>query len=550
MRIFAFSDWRVQSLDKLVELVNQHKPDAILYAGDDLDRFVPEVNNILLKTTNHIISLTYPKYKAVSREDNRALSQKVKRLLPKLDLSFNNGLYELNRPFYLVNGNDDYSTTVDGYYFVRLNEGRYVCGDKVYRVAEDKYNKVTLLEHSPFLPEIYDLLDDEISMDSGIYAPISPSFGEFTIAKESESISVIGVECRYGLQSEIVSTPKKYADIYLSHLPPLGCLDLSSRFGVDHIGSKKLLVAIKRYTPKLVVCGHSHMWGGNIAKIGDTTVLNISSHDDREAIGNYALIDTSDWSIDMKATERSQIHAIPGMRTLKRRCMDLRNAEKLSGLYGGSEADLLESLDYIEMFDIDTTLVRERLNSLKWKKPKIKRPITLDPYNQAFVDVETGLAQGGVPGKLWLVGIWYQGEITQFAFPSEKKAFLKYIRDNDITSLASWTQYDANALRPVFEKTGIPIYFIDACQRTRNCVVWHTYSLHDFYNALFTAGPSEDLIDGYTAGLYADHLIIPDNECPYCPSPQDAIEQIKERNRVDIKQMIDICIKLWEVQDG
>jgi len=288
------------------------------------------------------------------------------------------------------------------------------------------------------------------------------------------------------------------------------------------------------------------MWGGNIAKMGNTTVVNISSHDDREAVGNYALIDTSDWSIDMKATEPSRIHAMPGIRALKRKCSYLSNAEKLSGLYGGSEADLLESLDYIEMFDIDTTSIRERLRSLTWKKPKIKRPITLDPHNQAFVDVETGLAQGEVPGKLWLVGICYKGEITQFAFPSEKEAFLEYIRRKDITSLASWTQYDANALRPVFEKAGIPMYFIDACQRTRNCVVWHTYRLHDFYNALFTTSPAEDLIDGYVAGLYADHLIIPDNECPYCPSPQDAVEQIRERNRIDIKQMIDICVKLWE----
>jgi Icc-related predicted phosphoesterase len=547
MKIFAFSDWRVQSLDRLVELVNQHKPDAILYAGDDLDRFVPKVNNILLRTTNHLISLTCPQYKAVSRKDNKALSQKVKRLLPKLDLQFNAGLYELKIPFYLVNGNDDFAMTVDGCYFVRLNEGRYSYGDKVYRLTEDKHGKVTLLEGSPFLFEFYDLLDDEVSMDSGIYASISTSFGEFTIAKGKERVSVFGVQCHYGLQNKIVNVPKKYADIYLSHLPPLGCLDLSSRFGVEHIGSKKLLAAITRYAPKLVICGHSHMWGGNLAKIGDTTVVNISSHDDREAIGNYALIDTSDWSIDMKATERSQIHAIPGMRSLRRKCVGLRDAEKLTGLYGDSEADLLESLDYIEMSGIDTTLVRERLKSLKWKKPEIKRPITLDPYNQAFVDVETGLAQGGVPGKLWLIGIWYEGEITQFAFPSEKKAFLKYIRDNDITNLASWTQYDANALRPVFQKAGIAMYFIDACQRTRNCVVWHTHSLHDFYHALFTTSPTENLIDGYIAGLYADHLVIPGNECPYCPSPQDASEQIKERNRVDIKQMVDICIRLWEV---
>ena len=548
MRIFAFSDWRTQALDMLLELVNQHHPDAILYAGDDLDRFVPGLNDILLRTTNHSIFVRCPDYKAASREHNSALSRKLKRLLPKLDLQFNGGLSELRIPLHLVNGNDDFGIRVGGRYFVRLNEGQYRCGDRVYRLAEDKNGKVTLSEDSPSMPSIYDLLgsDDEMSTGSGIYAPIAASFGEFVIVKGSERVSGFGMECQYGLQGEIVNVPREYADIYLSHLPPLGCLDLSSRYGVEHIGSRNLLAAVRKYSPKLVVCGHSHIWGGNVAKIGDTTVVNISSHDDPEAVGNYALIDTSDWSVDVKATERDRIHATPGMRTLRRKCADLTDTRKLSGLWGGTGSDVLQSLDYVDMLGIDTTLVRERLKSLKWKKPKITRQITFNPYNQAFVDVETGLAKGGMPGEVWLIGVWYQGEITQFVLPREKNAFLKYVRNTGIIDVASWTQYDANALRGIFQKAGIPMYFIDACQRTRNCVVWHTYRLHDLHNALFMTSPAEDLIDGYKAGLYADHLIIPDNECLYCPSPQDLIKQIKKRNRVDIEQMIDICIRLWE----
>jgi Icc-related predicted phosphoesterase len=549
MRILAFSDWRIQPLEMLVELVDSHEPDVILYAGDDLDRFVLAADHVLLKTSNHLIKLTYPDLKPASRENSKVLSRKAKRMLPGMQLLFTNILDELKVPFYFVNGNDDFIMNVDGRWHVRINDGRFTVGARKYQIVEDTEANITLEEDLFLFYKLYREginLDSATQVDSGIYAPVSLSFGEFDLAKGSEKISVTGIECQYGLHGEIRKAPQRYSDIYLSHLPPLGCLDLSSRFGIDHIGSKKLLAAIKRHTPKLVVCGHSHMWGGNIVEIGETTVVNVSSHDDREATGNYALIDTSDWSIDMKATERSRIHAIPGMRKLKRKCMDLRKAEKLGGLYSGSEADLLESLDYVETFDIDTTLVRERIESLKWKKPKIKRPITLNPYYQAFVDVETGLAQGGVPGKLWLVGIWYDGEITQFAFPSEKKAFLKYIRDNDITSLASWTQYDANALRPVFKKEGIPIYFVDACQRTRNCVIWHTYRLHELYAALFGTDPSYSLIDGYKAGLYADHLIIPNRTCPYCPSPQEAIEQIKQRNKADILLMIDICKELWD----
>ena len=42
LRILAFSDYRVQDIDLLVDFIQkmQKKPDIILYAGDDIDRFV------------------------------------------------------------------------------------------------------------------------------------------------------------------------------------------------------------------------------------------------------------------------------------------------------------------------------------------------------------------------------------------------------------------------------------------------------------------------------------------------------------------------------
>ena len=42
LQILAFSDYRVQDIDLLVDFIQkmQKKPDIILYAGDDIDRFV------------------------------------------------------------------------------------------------------------------------------------------------------------------------------------------------------------------------------------------------------------------------------------------------------------------------------------------------------------------------------------------------------------------------------------------------------------------------------------------------------------------------------
>jgi len=41
MRILAFSDWRVQSIDELINFVKSldKKPDVIVYGGDDVNRF-------------------------------------------------------------------------------------------------------------------------------------------------------------------------------------------------------------------------------------------------------------------------------------------------------------------------------------------------------------------------------------------------------------------------------------------------------------------------------------------------------------------------------
>ena len=44
MKILAFSDWRVQNIEQFIDYLERlkEKPDVIVYAGDDLDRF----NNI------------------------------------------------------------------------------------------------------------------------------------------------------------------------------------------------------------------------------------------------------------------------------------------------------------------------------------------------------------------------------------------------------------------------------------------------------------------------------------------------------------------------
>ena len=189
--------------------------------------------------------------------------------------------------------------------------------------------------------------------------------------------------------------------------------------------------------------------------------------------------------------------------------------------------------------------IRERSDSFEWDYPKITRKITINPDEHVFVDVETGLANGDEPGKLWLIGILHNGDLRQFLFPTEKNDFFDYILQNRINSFVSWTRYDHKALNPILEKAKIKVKYMDACQRTSNCVIWHNYSLHELYNALFPEKQTPDLIPGYVAGLYADHVIISGNNCKYCPPKEEMVERIKERNREDLLQMVEICRKLY-----
>ena len=103
------------------------------------------------------------------------------------------------------------------------------------------------------------------------------------------------------------------------------------------------------------------------------------------------------------------------------------------------------------------------------------------------------------------------------------------------------------AKRNVLAPHSLPIVkFIDACQRSANCVIWHSYKLHEFYRALFPADDEElEPISGVYAGLFADHLILPNKECAYC-NKGEIQNAIIERNKADVNQMVKICEKLYQ----
>ncbi|MBD3230903.1 MAG: hypothetical protein GF329_22180 [Candidatus Lokiarchaeota archaeon] len=310
MKIFAFSDWRIQSLEILKKSIADESPDLLLYAGDDLNRFIGNNYNF-----------------------------------------FN----ECKVPYFYVNGNDEKLIEKNGkYYLITRNKDYYREGfvpdsisgsilEKFFLDANRKRNDSNWLEKP--IQMLFNSSSEHISIHKngkdyyfykkgesvityGIEKRINPLIGQTCFKKDGESISIYGCECSSGLGSDVYNAPNAYADIYLTHIPPLGKLDLSARFGVGHIGSKILLESIKKHQPKLIICGHSHMWGGLVTTIGDTVILNVSSQDNRNyrGQGNYAIIDTDNWTYQMKTIRNAPsvvMRKIRGCKTIDKKLKKL-----------------------------------------------------------------------------------------------------------------------------------------------------------------------------------------------------------------------------------
>jgi hypothetical protein len=517
------------------------------------------------------LRLSYPDFEPVTTKEKRLVTSEFKELIKYLPLGRYPLLSKLKAPFYYVNGNDDSVEYIYNSYYLRIQDLELYIDGKPYAIVETPNARITIKEMDvrPVIPFSEEELNFNVSLrGGGIYTAITPNLGEFTISNKGEEITIFGVLCNSSSKVRVKNEPQRYADVYLSHLPPHGVLDLAIKDGsqVIHLGSKVLLNAVKKYKPRLVVCGHIHRLGGRCEQIGNTTIINVSS---RYSFNGYALIDTDDWALEMKTWEdkerhrRSQesravqriISTVRDKLKYKRDKMIMNNENGIAeiethifnlGCFLTAETRL-KFLKEIQRIGVDTTPAMEKIESLNWKKPKILRKITINPDKDAFIDVETGYAKGAEPGKLWLIGVWFRGDLKQFLYPSKEKNFLNYLRQNKITSLVSWSNYDSRVLSPVLKKAGLCIEFFDARQRAAKCTVWHTYTLPKFHDALFPEKKTDmrDLIPGDIAGLYADHLIISNKFCPYCPPKSKIIRQIKEKNRVDILQMVEICRKLW-----
>jgi len=235
MKILAFSDWRIQSIEKLVEYLKRmnEKPDLIVYAGDDIGRF------------------------------NKIPKERIPKHLRKLYLntSISKNYFEEIARFskyglFAVAGNDDLP-------FVRYA----INGKNVYNV----YEKPRIVSNYVFI---------------GLEGATKPP-GILLYSEEQ----VWDYLNRF---ADKIPQDKKI--IIISHTPPYKLLDIGIRFGVGHIGSTSLRKFIDTYSKRvrIVICGHAHSQGGKSITYKKTHIINCASHDNKGEPGRIAIININE----------------------------------------------------------------------------------------------------------------------------------------------------------------------------------------------------------------------------------------------------------------
>ncbi len=379
LRILAFSDYRTQRIEELLNLLKhlKEKPDLIIYAGDDVDRFAPLREELFRFSYNDNNELE----KVWVSDDGRTWSSPLYGFilrLPKIGadedtarsriyevIKFINALYDrwhqnktlsekdlegllaecprfqlrpresdLGRvKIDIVDGNiettiislgkdisgglvpDFFSCYFNLYKLIRNCEPssitvKRVCEDHDYaffhismnwpkhNIFEElasyaKYGLVAIIGNDNvgadrfriYGRNVYEIHNTWINIGQLLIVGLE---GSTCGLGPSGDYSEGGVRLRLELARE-VSEDKKL--LIVSHSPPRGVLDRAMRFGDKAIGSLALRDFLEESNNvALVVCGHVHRCGGKYEKINNTTIINVSSHDDPFSRANIAWI--------------------------------------------------------------------------------------------------------------------------------------------------------------------------------------------------------------------------------------------------------------------
>ena len=396
MRILAFSDWRVQDIEQLIDYLRrlEEKPDVIVYAGDDIRRFnrVPYMflpRNLKIRYGNLLIK----KNESLGMLDKKSIEEFIK-LSEKKNKSKANKFEKIagysKYGLCVVAGNDDPSYAK-----------KAINGKKVY----DVHDKSIIIN------------DFAIVGVEGATSKIGPLVYSERKVKKHLKISIDKIDNKQL--------------IIVSHSPPFGILDFAMRFGKEHIGSTSLRDCIEKHSDKirLVISGHVHRQGGKFENYKDVFVVNCASHDNIGSSSIIAIIDISRDKVKINWDRLYDLESVPsvGPKT-KRRLVEIgiRDVKHLAAL--DIKNDLAKK---VKSFALINEYAKAIISNNIIIKKEIKSDFdNIEDCNIYFFDAEynsSGTKYG--PYGIFLLG-WMDrnGDVKQL-FLDNSKDELKMLKD-------------------------------------------------------------------------------------------------------------------------
>ena len=534
MRIVAFSDFRVQDIQKAIEFAAGMNPDVILYAGDDINRFglldqnirrqlmvrnrskqigmsacmsfphdswriMPDGEIRRFRVSSSLHGTCYFRIRTSSSARKSDIIDEISRILdagsggvrgfavprmlrrPYEDTSTKSLLNKASFSFKRTcDGAEGVVSTNTEDYVRRLGAAsRYGFGAVLGNDDDPIYK--TLLNRD----NVFDIHDKPMGVN-----------GFTIIGQEGSSLSDgRGLGHLTYTEDEIerhLCTSLQAANgspiILVSHTPPYKVLDRSQRFVRDHIGSPAVRRFIAKHKPLLVFCGHVHSHGGCEARVGATTVINLASHDSTGSPGRVCVVDISE---ELKITTRWFL--VLHDRVLDYSARQLGEGETLNSVLnihgvGYEKAQRLELCDIRTVEDVGVAgaeklcacgigkVTAQRMikgaEALQNRKAVQLSALAIPEEPLMFVDIETDLAQS----YIWLISVFIEGRQDSFR------------------------QFYAKT--PAGEKRAL-CGFLSYCKRFRGCAICY-YSGSGFDERVIKNQIVAHKLDGSTLGNWFD----------------------------------------------
>jgi Icc-related predicted phosphoesterase/uncharacterized protein YprB with RNaseH-like and TPR domain len=502
LRIFFFSDWRIQSLELAEELIRSVAPvDIIIYGGDDVARFAPPPK---IPTTMTVGDRTYSPESVIPLDEmdnvllalSEQMGQAARASWPRRELTLRQ-IFALYRDPSPANNWFNKFAQYTRYGVLGIIGNNCDPADRALLHAPG----VRDLHANPIAIENVGILGIEGAISNGSRNAIN-----ITEEEVSEHLSIS--------RQHLKTSPERL--IIVTHTPPAGCrLDIGIRNGFEHLGSKILKNFILKYQPALVLCGHCHNRGGKSALLGRTLVINAASDDINPRHANVALIEL--------ATPPTVTWLTPSLGLTGPDIGPKRSAILAS--YGITRLEeILENSaarTAIQFADIRTARLRAYIhaqaeNTHVWlTHPEL-------PQQLLFYDVETGLNFGrglGPPQEPWMITISDGTELKQWVVPKEDhkrrhtmyQEFLACVHAHPNYTLCSWSgsSFDERMIEAGISRwdhESLPVWNaipkLDLLPALKQCLMlpiasWSLKEVATWCGFTYTSD-----LDGFEVGLY------------------------------------------------